>query len=89
MKWYILLTALFLSVSFLVPYAMALDEPVISKSRAFEFVFENVLNGVPKGKRVYGTGEVVKAKTEIKAFDKIVKSPPFDGWFFFVDDYPC
>ncbi len=41
-----------------------------------------------EGRWVHVAVETVKANAEIKAFNKIVKSPPFDAWFFFIDDHP-
>ena len=72
----------------LVSSALANDPAGISKPAAFQIVLKDVLDESMEGKWVYVAREAVKADTEIKAFNKIVKSPPFDGWFFFIDDHP-
>ena len=84
----IFVTIICLIVSILISPAIADDQAGISKSAAFQAVLQDVLDGSMEGKWVYVAREAVKAEAEIKAFNKTVKSPPFEGWFFFIDDHP-
>jgi len=84
----IFISILCLIFSILISPVLANDQAPLSKSVAFQIVLNDILGGSMEGKWVYAAKEAVKPETEIKAFNKIVKSPSFDGWFFFIDDHP-
>lgn len=85
MKKYLLFVFLTLLLNYISSAQTLLN---ISKDEAWNIVKEKVLGNNTKGIEVYVSPKVLGACTTVPTVVDIENSPPFDSWFFFIDDMP-
>lgn len=60
----------------------------LSQKEATNIVINKIINGETKDKEIFVSDTIISSKGKIRDIFFIEKSPPFDSWFFFIDDNP-
>lgn len=60
----------------------------ISMEEAYKILLEKGVIKQDKGQWVYGSERILKPNTGIKSFKKVIRSPEFNAFLFFVDEAP-